>query len=151
MNEKLQNKLFKKFPKLFARRKLDKTESCMYWGIDCGDGWYDLMYLLCSEVQEKADELGVNFCFEQVKEKFGALVIYMYRDEKTKDYNKYAHEILSKYKKLSLEVCEETGGKGQLCKSSFRNLKTLNLTVATLLGYRPVNGDLRSEDHLNNE
>jgi len=49
MNPKLQNRLFKKYPNLFSRRK--EKKSVMSRGIECGDGWYDIISSACSIIQ----------------------------------------------------------------------------------------------------
>jgi hypothetical protein len=112
MKTELQQKLFEKYPKIFADRTKPKTESCMFWGLEVGDGWYDLIDTLCQALtytystsvqvdEEDGKRLGVKpyadsyyFCVEppqviatQVKEKYGTLRFY-YRE----DYNE---EIMS--------------------------------------------------------
>jgi len=47
MNTKLQNKLFEKYPEIFIQKDWTIQQSCMPWGICCGDGWYNLIDNLC--------------------------------------------------------------------------------------------------------
>jgi hypothetical protein len=47
MKTELEQKLFEKYPKIFSDRTKPKTESCMFWGLEVGDGWYDLIDILC--------------------------------------------------------------------------------------------------------
>ena len=47
MRQELQQKLFDKYPKIFADRTKPKTETCMCWGLEVSDGWYDLIDVLC--------------------------------------------------------------------------------------------------------
>ena len=47
MNTELENKLIKKYPKIFIDANKSPQESCMYWGLEVGDGWYDLIDVLC--------------------------------------------------------------------------------------------------------
>lgn len=56
MTPKLQNQLFKKYPKIFRQKDLSIRESCMAWGIDVGDGWYNLIDKLCGFLQYHIDE-----------------------------------------------------------------------------------------------
>ena len=51
MNEKLQSDLVKAYPNIFKNIGGDKTVTCMHWGIECNDGWYDLIYCLCHSIQ----------------------------------------------------------------------------------------------------
>lgn len=47
MKTELQEKLFSKYPKIFGDRTKPMTETCMCWGLEVGDGWYDLIDVLC--------------------------------------------------------------------------------------------------------
>ena len=77
MNKELQEKLFEKYPGIFKERHLDKSETCMCWGITCGDGWYNLIDAFCSLIlfRQKIKECP-PVVFKQVKQKLGALRIY---------------------------------------------------------------------------
>jgi len=55
MNKVLQNKLFEKYPEIFAQKDLDKTQTLMCWGIACGDGWYNIIDTLCENLQNYCD------------------------------------------------------------------------------------------------
>lgn len=55
MKEELQQKLFKRYPRLFAERFKPMTETCMCWGCDVGDGWYNLLDSLCGCIQAYID------------------------------------------------------------------------------------------------
>jgi hypothetical protein len=55
MKQELQNKLFEKYPKIFRQKDLSMNETCMCWGIECGDGWYWLIDNLCSQLQWDID------------------------------------------------------------------------------------------------
>ena len=56
MKEELQKKLYEKYPLTFADKDKSAQESCMYWGIDTGDGWYDLIDDLCSKLEPLIEE-----------------------------------------------------------------------------------------------
>jgi len=73
MDKKLQNQLFKKYPKLFRQRLLNKETSPMFWGITCGNGWYNIINCLCFALDQMNDK--VEAC--QVKQKFGGLRFYI--------------------------------------------------------------------------
>ena len=81
MKQKLQDKLFKDFPKLFIQKDLDKTKTCMCWGIETPDRWYDVIYKLCETIQNHINWNNLKQIeFTQVKEKFGSLRVY-YNDK----------------------------------------------------------------------
>lgn len=109
MKPELQQKLFDKYPKIFGDRTKPMTETCMCWGLDVGDGWYDIIDTLCEALtytystsveidEEDGKRLGIepykmggedNYFFQveppqviatQVKEKYATLRFY-YREE----------------------------------------------------------------------
>ena len=55
MKRALQEKLFSEYPKIFAQKDLDMTQTLMCWGIACGDGWYNIIDTLCSNIQTYCD------------------------------------------------------------------------------------------------
>ena len=128
MDKKLQDKLFKKYPKLFEQRKLPMTQTCMCWGIETnGKGWYQLLDALCSSLQWDTDRNGYpQIVATQVKEKFGTLRFNYTRGEDKKEYEgrKYAHQEgkISFAEHLSQTICEGCGAmegitqtKGWIC------------------------------------
>lgn len=50
MSPDLQNKLYAKYPTLFKEKDLPPTKSCMAFGLEIGDGWYEIMDALCETV-----------------------------------------------------------------------------------------------------
>ena len=59
MKKVSQEKLFKKYPKIFRQKDLSPTVTAMCWGIETGEGWYGLIDLLCEEIQHMIDEHGM--------------------------------------------------------------------------------------------
>ena len=55
MRQELDEKLCKDFPKLFVNRYKPMTETCMCWGFECGDGWYNILRNLCANIQHHID------------------------------------------------------------------------------------------------
>ena len=81
MKQTLQNKLFQAFPKMFKQKDLPMTETCMCWGIECPDAWYDVIHTACALLQTMTDNNTHSgkypqVQFTQVKEKFGRLCMY---------------------------------------------------------------------------
>jgi hypothetical protein len=106
MSPELEKKLYDAYPLIFKERNLSPQETCMCWGLECGDGWYDLIYTLCRALtytystriiidEEDGTRLGIipdkyykdvsNYFYEvkcpqvvaiQVKEKYGSLRFY---------------------------------------------------------------------------
>lgn len=48
--------LCKKYPKIFRDRNGSMQETCMCWGFECGDGWYNIIDRLCRLIQSHIDE-----------------------------------------------------------------------------------------------
>ena len=100
MRRELDKLLCEKYPKMMINRNLPMTETCMCWGFDCGDGWYNILNQLMGNIQhhidwkekqrnwniewnkEHPDEPRVilesipQVTLDQVKEKFGTLRFY---------------------------------------------------------------------------
>lgn len=90
MKPELEEKLTKQFPLLYADVGADPTVSCMAFGFECNDGWYELLHEVSSKLEliiqkyiEEHDDCENYPRAAQVKEKFGSLSFYMthYLDE----------------------------------------------------------------------
>jgi hypothetical protein len=55
MSPELDKKLVETYPKLFTNRYGDVMETAMCWGFECGDGWYNILNALCSNIQHHID------------------------------------------------------------------------------------------------
>jgi len=95
MRKKLEDKLYAKYPDIFRQKDLTPKDTCMCWGITCGDGWYDIIDRLCSIIKERVRYVNsqkskdkqtylvpytkVNLKCEaaQVKQKYGGLRFYV--------------------------------------------------------------------------
>ena len=56
MNNELQQKLYDKYPKIFAQAGWDKKHTAMCWGIAVKDGWYNIIDVLCMQIQNYLDK-----------------------------------------------------------------------------------------------
>ena len=56
MKEELDKQLCEKFPKLFKDRYGNMQETAMCWGFEHGDGWFNIIWALCSNVQWHIDQ-----------------------------------------------------------------------------------------------
>ena len=77
MRKELQDKLYKKYPLIFKKRAMPPSQSALYFGIQCGDGWFDIIDLLCENIQQYAMLANVEITAVQVKSKFGLLRFYV--------------------------------------------------------------------------
>lgn len=67
MTKELDEKLVKKYPKIFADRYGDMRSTAMCWGFECGDGWYNIIDSLCSNLQWNIDKNNTDYV---IKNKF---------------------------------------------------------------------------------
>jgi hypothetical protein len=84
MKTELQNQLFAKYPSIFREIGGKPEETCMAFGIECGDGWHDLIDALCEQIDfhvNWTNRITPTYKFgvvaAQVKEKFGSLRFYV--------------------------------------------------------------------------
>jgi len=76
MDEQHELMLVKRFPTIFRDYKGSIYETCMGWGICCGNGWFQLLWKACEEVEKALDGTGIILVADQVKEKFAGLRFY---------------------------------------------------------------------------
>lgn len=57
MNTELTQKLLKRFPVLYQDYDSPMTQTCMCWGFDHGDGWFEIIWQLSLAIEE---ELGYS-------------------------------------------------------------------------------------------
>lgn len=107
MNEKLEKLLKRKYPEIL--KELDNSESPMYWGIECGNGWYHILDALFETIQNYIDKNNLSQTHTvQVKEKFGSLRVYL-------DFEDIViHELVNLAESISERVCELCGAPGKL-------------------------------------
>ena len=55
MKKELDDLLCKKYPKMMVNRNLHMTETCMCWGFECGDGWFNILDQLMGNIQHHID------------------------------------------------------------------------------------------------
>ena len=127
MDAELQQKLYDKYPDLFSNKDKDIRSSCMAWGCECGNGWYEIISSVCWMIKqhernkegnrkylenndpERLASLPEYFPvkFDQVKEKYGGLRLYFSGGDE------YIEGLVSMAEAFSYQVCENCGNKGQ--------------------------------------
>ena len=63
MKQELEEKLYTKYPKLFKERGLPMTQTCMCWGCEHGDGWFNILDRMCSLIQNHIDQSRSSACY----------------------------------------------------------------------------------------
>lgn len=116
-----------KYPKIFPLPKEEGGESLdYYFGFECGDGWFDLIDLLCKNIQhhvewaistpeDKREDLQVVAV--QIKEKFSTLRFYYDGGDE------YLRGMIQMAEAMSGKICENCGDKATVkTKGWIRNL-----------------------------
>ena len=61
MNIELTEKLVSKYPSIFAQYGGDPKDTSMAYGIECGNGWFDIIDTLCHTIQSEVDHINFNY------------------------------------------------------------------------------------------
>lgn len=122
MNIELEKKLVEKYPKILTEYRGDPMQTCMAFGIECGDGWYDLldkcmekMQYCCDFFSLDGDGREVQVVANQIKEKFGGLRFYVSVYGANEIENDIIDDIISEAERRATNICEVTGKDGTLC------------------------------------
>ena len=118
MNEVLSKKLLDGFPQLFR----NPNETSMQNGFVCGDGWFDLIYKLCQDIETVARDSGLSpdspewpLC-RQVKEKIGSLGFVVFAIAGQSSVNERINELKLAALNKSFQICEQCGKPVELAK-----------------------------------
>lgn len=108
MKTELQEKLYNKYPEIFRQKDLPMSQTCMCWGIDHGNGWYDILDNLCAIIQShvryhKLPQVEAV----QVKEKYGTLRFY------TNHTDEYVSGAIGMAERMTGVTCEVCGSPGK--------------------------------------
>ncbi|NDC73093.1 MAG: hypothetical protein EBZ62_06500 [Sphingobacteriia bacterium] len=126
MDQELQNQLFEKYPTLFINKDKGIQSSCMAWGCECGNGWYDILSSLCWMIVQHENSIEDNkkyleknnpeklkglpeyfpVKFDQIKEKYGGLRVYFSGGDE------YTEGLVSMAEAMSYKICEACGNQG---------------------------------------
>ena len=126
MDAELQNKLYEKYPQLFSNRTKSPMESCMSFGIECNNGWYELLSSICWRIsqhekniestkrifEDKPEQIKDELeyypvKFDQIKEKLGGLRVYFTGGDD------YVEGVIGMAEEYSYKVCEVCGNAGK--------------------------------------
>ena len=76
MTEELELKLVEKYPLILKDYRGNCQQTCMAWGMECQDGWYDLLDKLLNKLDYISKTSGTQVVAAQIKEKYGTLRFY---------------------------------------------------------------------------
>ena len=120
MKQELDKLLCERYPKMMVNRNKDMQETCMCWGFECGDGWFNILDQLMGNIQHHIDWNNTNFdkgykqykqvpqvTLDQVKEKFGSLRFYYTGGDD------YISGMVTMAESMSAITCETCGNPGK--------------------------------------
>lgn len=145
MNTELQNQLYEKYPQLFANKDKTPIQSPMSFGIECNDGWYDIISSVCWMIKQHEDnkrwqkewrekqnqqikdsmEISIEgdepeyfpVKFDQIKEKYGGLRVYFSGGDQ------YIEGLVSMAEAMSYHICDVCGNKGEANKGGWISVR----------------------------
>jgi len=112
MKQENDEYLCKVYPKMMVNRNKNMQETCMCWGFECGDGWFQILNQLMGNIQHHIDwknkdgEVVKQVTLDQVKEKFGTLRFYYTGGDD------YIRGLVSMAESMSGITCETCGKPG---------------------------------------
>jgi hypothetical protein len=90
MKEELDKLLCEKYPKMMVNRHKPMTETCMCWGFDCGDGWYNILNQLMGNIQHHIDwknrQREVTIRFNKIREAGQSGNVELFADLMAEEY-----------------------------------------------------------------
>lgn len=103
MKKELEDIICAAAPTVMRDMRGDMTKTCLAFGFECGDGWFNLIY----EAAVALEALDMDIHAAQVKEKFGGLRFYL------KQQPKEADAIIRRAEERSYLECDQCGAAGK--------------------------------------
>lgn len=140
MNQDKQIHLQQAFPRLFRKDPENPSPHGLF-GIECGDGWHDLLYQLCYDIEEAltiAKTADKDWPYvRQVKEKFGSLRFYLSASNleigavndtgliefRPVSINATISRIIERAEAKSMTICEDCSAPGDLYRDTWWHTK----------------------------
>jgi hypothetical protein len=133
MRKELEQRLFERWPQWF-NSKGDIRHTLMPFGFQHEDGWFDILWRLCGDLEPLVAEFEQSsrhqFEILQVKEKFGGLRIYVNNADDA------ICQRIETTKQKSFSTCELCGQPGKLREGQW--IKTLCDEHAGACGAQPT-------------
>jgi len=114
MSPHLEEQLQRDHPGMFQELYGDMAVTCLAWGLECQDGWYDILHSVCRQIAENGDN---TIVFNQIKEKYGTLTIYYSGGTEESEALILAAEAASG------TICEVCGTAGELSTKGWHKVR----------------------------
>lgn len=111
MKKELEQRFYDRWPEWFRGRHEGMQSNLMCFGFDHNDGWFDLEWRLCEDLEEVLGD-NKDYKLMQVKEKFGLLRWYD-NGNCGEHWEAVANRVRQAVKE-SAQTCERCGSQGKL-------------------------------------
>jgi hypothetical protein len=111
MSPEKSQELIAIYPKLFS--DLHPMQAVSMFGIECGDGWFELLKECIQGLKEVCEKHGYDTRVSQIKEKYGTLRFYL---DSTSDE---MDEVIYRAEEKSAVTCESCGNPGSMNKTGY--------------------------------
>jgi hypothetical protein len=124
MDEKLELQLVEKYPKILKDYKGDPMLTCLSWGFENGNGWYDLLDKCMEKMQYFCDLCSkdgreVQVVAAQIKSKFATLRFYVDIYDANELETSIIYGFIDDAERKSARTCEVCGKDGKLRASGW--------------------------------
>lgn len=117
MDERKDDKIMKEF-EFFGTPDPTMKKNLLGFGLECGNGWFNLIWELCEDLKK----LKFRGKVLQLKEKFGGMRFYI-----NGDYTKEQLGRIIKAEDDSYFICEDCGSSGKLRKRDKEDKKLVRI------------------------
>ncbi|WP_322032854.1 hypothetical protein [Paraburkholderia sp. J76] len=134
MREELSNILRERYPLIFAVGPVatDTADGMptvfSLWGFGCGDGWFDLIDVLCARLQLATRHGAPQVVASQVKEKFGTLRF------SASGADARQRAMIELAEMMSGRLCEQCGNPGQTISAGWMRTRCTDHSTNSWLG-----------------
>ena len=111
MKKELDDKITTKYPEIFKDRFLNKRETPIPWGFSCGDGWYNIIDILCNLITNEYRQAKCEY--NKIKDLVGeprwtGSEVLVIQEEIDRTKEKMEHEL--SHVPTAVQVKEKFGG-----------------------------------------
>lgn len=105
MKTELQEHLFEKYFELFVQKDLSPQETSMCWGMECGNGWYNIIDKLCGFIEQRLKNTQ-----EEIERLEGYLECFDLTDDQSKMYKSRIERLNGFPKSINITQIKEKYG-----------------------------------------
>jgi hypothetical protein len=147
MKKELEATLVGLYPNILREYGGDRKKTCMHWGMQHQDGWYNILNDTLSQLDYFCRVAGCDVVAQEIKEKFGELLFYYKVETGNETDKKIIRFVIQALQDKSVKTCEITGTEGVRCIKYEGVYQTLSREKAKELGFHPCS--IKDQDYWN--